>query len=66
MRQVPVHMCVEVRGKRVLFVAPDEWNAGKVRVKDLRTSDETAKEVDVLVDGLVDELRKMGIAPSTA
>uniref|UniRef100_A0A7S0P618 histidine--tRNA ligase n=1 Tax=Calcidiscus leptoporus TaxID=127549 RepID=A0A7S0P618_9EUKA len=53
-----------VHGKRVLFVAPDEWSAGKVRMKDLRTQDEALKEVDLPVETLVDELRQMGIMPS--
>ena len=36
----------------------------QVRMKDLRTDDEALKEVDLPVDSLVDELRKMGITPS--
>jgi len=50
-----------VFGKRVLFVAPDEWSAGKVRMKDLRTSDESAKEIDLPVATLVASLAELGI-----
>lgn len=50
-----------VQGKRVLFVAPDEWMNGKVRMKDLRKEDE--KEVDLPFDGLVSALADLGIAP---
>lgn len=53
-----------VHGKRVLFVAPDEWSSGKVRMKDLRTEDEARKEVDLPIDGLLDELARMGITPA--
>lgn len=50
-----------VQGKRVLFVAPDEWMNGKVRMKDLRKEDE--KEVDLPFDRLVSALADLGIAP---
>jgi len=52
-----------VNGQRVLFVAPDEWENGLVRMKDLRTSDEAAKEVDLPVATLVDALKSKGICP---
>ena len=52
-----------VRGERVIFVAPDEWSKGLVRVKDLRAAEGTDKEVDVPVDSLVDALGKLGIRP---
>ena len=54
-----------VNGRRVLFVAPDEWTAGKVRMKDLRTANEAEKEVDLTVSNLVAELRAKGIMPSS-
>ena len=55
-----------VKGRRVLLVAPDEWSKGLVRMKDLRTAEgegETSKEVDLQVEGLVDQLKGMGIVP---
>ncbi len=46
---------------RVAYVAPDEWTAGKVRVKDLRaTKDEAARGEDVPLEDLV---TKFGIGP---
>ena len=55
-----------VNGRRSLFVAPDEWAAGKVRMKDLRSAAEaTEREVDLNVATLVEELQKRGIMPST-
>ena len=50
-----------VQGQRVLFVAPDEWVTGKVRMKDLRKEDD--KEVDLPFDGLVKALADLGISP---
>ena len=52
-----------VHGKRVMFVAPDEWEKGLVRMKDLRTAVEAEKEVDLPLDGLVDALAKLRITP---
>ena len=52
-----------VHGRRVMFVAPSEWEAGMVRMKDLRTSVEAEKEVDLPFDGLAAELAKRGIVP---
>jgi len=54
-----------VQGRRSIFVAPDEWVQGKVRVKDLRQQEgqEDTKEVDVPFDGLVAALAAMGISP---
>ena len=55
-----------VQGKRVFFVAPDEWASGKVRMKDMRKSDkdEDDKGVDLPLDGLVAALAQMGITSS--
>jgi len=50
-----------VRGKRVLFVAPDEWAKGCVRMKDLRHEDD--KEIDIPFDSLIADLAGRGIAP---
>jgi histidyl-tRNA synthetase len=59
-----------VGGQRVVFVAPDEWNNGCVRIKDLRTGapppreggqEEASKGFDVKFDELVDTLKKMQI-----
>lgn len=52
-----------VNGRRSLFVAPDEWVSGKVRMKDLRSS-EGEKETDLSVATLVQELQQRGIMPS--
>ena len=52
-----------VRGKRVIFVAPDEWTQGKVRMKDLRTTDETDKQVDLPLATLVEALAAVGVTP---
>jgi len=37
---------------RAVFVAPDEWSRGLVRVKNLRETDETKKQVDIPFDTL--------------
>ena len=50
-------------GRRVLFVAPDEWANGSVRMKDLRTTVEAEKEVDLPVATLVSALKERGILP---
>ena len=42
-----------VMGRRVMFLAPDEWVNGKVRMKDLRTEVEEEKEVDRPLDRVV-------------
>lgn len=55
-----------VNGRRVFFVAPSEWDAGKVRMKDLRTSVEADKEVDLPFDTLLEALAERGILPSAA
>jgi len=55
-----------VNGKRMFFVAPDEWAQGLVRMKDLRAGgmDEDAdKQFDLPVDGLIAKLAEMGILP---
>ena len=52
-----------VMGRRVLFVAPDEWANGSVRMKDLRTTVEAEKEVDLPVATLVSALKERGILP---
>lgn len=52
-----------VCGKRVIFVAPDEWEQGMVRMKDLRTQDENDKQVDLPMESLVDALGKLGVNP---
>jgi len=52
-----------VMGRRVMFLAPDEWVNGKVRMKDLRTEVEEEKEVDLPFDGLVASLKARGISP---
>ena len=54
-----------VDGRRVVFVAPDEWAQKKVRVKDLRApEDDPNKQVDLPVDGFVDALAAMGVRPN--
>ena len=55
-----------VNGRRVLLVAPDEWSKGLVRMKDLRTTVEGEKEVDLQVATLLDELKARGVAPMEA
>ncbi|KAL1522631.1 hypothetical protein AB1Y20_017612 [Prymnesium parvum] len=50
-----------VQGHRVIFVAPDEWATGKVRMKELRKADE--KEVDLPFESLVESLTNLGIVP---
>ena len=52
-----------VNGRRVLLVAPDEWAKGEVRMKDLRTTVEEEKQVDLKVDGLLEQLKQRGISP---
>mmetsp|Transcript_61363 Transcript_61363/g.126719 ORF Transcript_61363/g.126719 Transcript_61363/m.126719 type:complete len:678 (+) Transcript_61363:11-2044(+) len=41
-----------VGARFVALVAPDEWNKGMVRVKDLRADDKTNNQKDVLLDDL--------------
>ena len=54
-----------VDGRRVVFVAPDEWAQKKVRVKDLRApEDDPNKQVDLPVDGFVEALAAMGVRPN--
>jgi len=52
-----------VNGRRVLLVAPDEWSKGLVRMKDLRTTVEEEKQVDLSVATLVEDLRARGVVP---
>jgi histidyl-tRNA synthetase len=52
-----------VNGRRVLLVAPDEWAKGEVRMKDLRTTVEEEKQVDLKVEGLLAQLEARGITP---
>ena len=40
------------------------WTPLQVRMKDLRTSDESAKEVDLPVESLVAALAELGISPA--
>jgi histidyl-tRNA synthetase len=55
-----------VNGRRSIFVAPDEFANGKVRMKDLRSANpEAEKEVDLNIATLVEELQQRGIVPST-
>ena len=55
-----------VNGRRSIFVAPDEFANGKVRMKDLRSANpEGEKEVDLNIAMLVEELQQRGIMPST-
>jgi len=57
-----------VRGRRMVFVAPDEWSNGCVRMKDLRV-ERSAEEklsdrgVELQVRSLVGDLRGMGVVP---
>eukprot|EP00967_Tisochrysis_lutea_P080401 scaffold110413_cov28-Tisochrysis_lutea.AAC.3 len=57
-----------VCGRRMVFVAPDEWDNGSVRMKDLRL-ERTAEEkladrgIELKVDTLVESLSSMGIKP---
>jgi len=41
-----------VGARHVVFIAPDQWAEEKIRVKDLRETDEATKEVDVTIDEL--------------
>ena len=41
-----------VGAEYIAFVAPDEWNKGLVRIKDLRIDDANLKQVDVKIDDL--------------
>lgn len=50
-------------GRRVMFVAPGEWAAGNVRMKDMLETDTEAKEVDLPFDGLLAALKGLGISP---
>mmetsp|Transcript_21018 Transcript_21018/g.62164 ORF Transcript_21018/g.62164 Transcript_21018/m.62164 type:complete len:504 (+) Transcript_21018:18-1529(+) len=50
-----------VGGQRAVFVAPDEWAKGCVRVKDLRGGDDESKQVDVPFDSLMDKLAQLNI-----
>jgi len=52
-----------VKARYIAFVAPDEWSRGMVRVKDLRTDNESAKERDVPLDAL-DTLEAIFAAPT--
>ena len=52
-----------VSGRRVMFLAPLEWESGKVRMKDLRTEVEEEKEIDLPFEGLVAALEARGITP---
>ena len=52
-----------VNGRRVLLVAPDEWAKGEVRMKDLRTTVEEEKQVDLKVEGLLAQLGGERITP---
>ncbi|KAG8468769.1 hypothetical protein KFE25_007287 [Diacronema lutheri] len=65
-----------VGGQRVVFVAPDEWQRGCVRIKDLRGheqraaaeggeggegADGSSKQFDVPFDGLLEKLHELGL-----
>ena len=52
-----------MQGRRVIFVAPDEWKDGLVRMKDLRTENEDEKQVDLSFAELVEQLAARGIVP---
>ena len=53
-----------VHGRRSLFVAPSEWAAGTVRMKDLRAEGESAdKQTDLPFETLIEALEGMGIFP---
>ncbi|KAF4756007.1 hypothetical protein FOZ62_017632, partial [Perkinsus olseni] len=42
-----------VGADKIAFVAPSEWEAGKVRIKDLRTGDSEARvQIDIPVSDL--------------
>ena len=53
---------------RIAYVAPDEWAAGNVRVKDLRSEDkgEDGLGIDVPVDELVTTFKVGGAAAGGA
>ena len=52
-----------VGARRIIFVGPDEWEKGLVRVKDLREEDESKKEVDVPFKDLANINSYYGEAP---
>ena len=53
-----------VNGRRSLFIAPSEWEAGNVRMKDLRAEGDNAdKQVDLPFATLVEALAERGIGP---
>ena len=55
-----------VNGRRSLFVAPSEWDAGTVRMKDLRVGADAGndeKQEDLPVATLVEALEARGILP---
>eukprot|EP00958_Prasinococcus_capsulatus_P023775 scaffold3605_cov430-Prasinococcus_capsulatus_cf.AAC.8 len=48
-----------VGAQKIVFVAPDEYERGMVRVKDLRATEEGAKQLDILIGDLPDVEAKM-------
>mmetsp|Transcript_18881 Transcript_18881/g.60759 ORF Transcript_18881/g.60759 Transcript_18881/m.60759 type:complete len:279 (-) Transcript_18881:348-1184(-) len=57
-----------VSGRRMVFVAPDEWDKGSVRVKDLRLERSEEEKladrgIELPVAELVAELSRIGVAP---
>jgi len=43
-----------IGANRAVFVAPDEWSKGLVRVKNLRETDKSKKELDIPFENLTD------------